>query len=445
MLSKRLYFNFFIRVVLLLVCSLAFSYGLLEAIYELSIVMAVALALICYKLVKLFNGVNRKIAHFFNAINNEDFSLRFSNQHQVSSVKELHQSLENVKQLLSKLHLKKEHQERYYQEVLNQADIGILIINLQGHILFSNPAIEKLLNHTPLTHIAQLKEINSQLFESFKHPKANNRQLIVVNNERESKQLMVKSTLLTHGEEVLHLFTLQDIKHELEEKETDSWTKLARVLIHEIMNSIAPITSISDSILTLQMKEEKAPTTDATITKGLQVIKSQSKDLISFVESYRSFLNIPQPDRSIVKVEELCAKVKLLIQNEIENSTIEFHCETETALEIFADEQQITQVLINLIKNAIDSITENGGGTIRLSYGINKDGKKWIELTDDGKGIPEDLLEQIFIPFFTGKESGTGIGLSLSKRIMQLHGGRIAVTSSPFKSTSFVLEFNDSL
>ncbi|WP_313777731.1 sensor histidine kinase [Flagellimonas amphidinii] len=400
-------------------------------------------------MIRYINSTNRKIAYFFDAIKNEDFTLRFPEKVTIESFKELNISLNRVNKLIQEVHLQLQIRERYYQEILKQANIGILTYNERGHILFSNPTVEKLLNHKPLNHIKQLQQVNMQLYRLFSELKPFDRKLFQLTNEREKTQLAIKSKSIALNDQAMLLVVVQDIHKELDEKETDSWVKLIRVLTHEIMNTITPITSISDSILKYfvgtdgQIIEDHLNKEQVTITaKGLEVIKEQGSNLMDFVKSYRTFLNVPEPDKTIVSAEKLLEKVKLLLPKvETSNSPkIEIHIEPK-GLELFIDEKQITQVLVNLGKNALQSIGNQEQGKIVLAAGINSENKKYITVNDNGPGIPEDLINEIFVPFFTTKNSGTGIGLSLSKQILQLHGGSLNVQSLPHKKTVFTLQF----
>jgi nitrogen fixation/metabolism regulation signal transduction histidine kinase len=275
------------------------------------------------------------------------------------------------------------------------------------------------------------------------------RKLVQLSNEREKKQLALKSTALALNKEELLLVVAQDIHQELDEKETDSWVRLIRVLTHEIMNTITPITSISESILKYY-KSENEPVSLQDFNKdhikntvrGLEVIKEQGGDLMLFVESYRSFLNLPPPDKALVPAQKIMNKVKVLLEQESKNGsiTIETIINPEE-IELFIDEKQISQVLVNLGKNAAQSLGEQENGLIKITTGTNSKGVKYIEVWDNGPGISPELIDEIFVPFFTTKKSGTGIGLSLSRQIMHLHGGNLIVHSVQPEYTSFVLSF----
>jgi nitrogen fixation/metabolism regulation signal transduction histidine kinase len=449
MVSKNFYFQTIGRVIFITASALLFAFLMVKNNYVPAALMLIVLIFQTYHLIRYVNETNRKIAYFFDAIKNEDFTLRFPEKLSVKSLEELNHSLNMLNEMIQKIHLKNQTQERFYQEILKQADIGILAINNKGHILFANPRIEHMLNYTPLNHIKQLSQIDENLYSVFSELKPFERRMFQLTNEREKIDLAIKSSSFNLDGQELLLVVIQDIHQELDEKETDSWTRLIRVLTHEIMNSITPITSISDSILRYYtMGDKKIEDGSASqkrmenTIKGLEVIKDQGTNLMSFVQSYRSFLNVPIPDKKIVMVQDLMEKVKFLVGQDMElsNTTIEIRLQSQDQ-ELFIDEKQITQVLVNLCKNALQSVSNQENSIITLISGIKKDGQKYIVVEDNGPGIPQELINEIFVPFFTTKNTGTGVGLSLSKQILRMHGGNLKVKSIPDISTSFTLLF----
>ncbi|UJH69173.1 sensor histidine kinase [Allomuricauda sp. SCSIO 65647] len=447
MASRNFYLQLIVRVLLIALTAIGLSFALVRQYYLLMGVLVLFFVLQTYFLISYINSTNRKIAYFFDAIKNEDFTLRFPEKVSIKSFKELNQSLNRVNGLIQEVHLQLQIRERYYQEIMRQANIGIMTFNKKGHILFSNPTLENLLNYKPLNHIKQLNQIDGRLYGIFASMEPFDRKLVQLTNEREQIQLALKSTPLQLDGQDLLLVVVQDIHRELDEKETDSWVRLIRVLTHEIMNTITPITSISESILKYfgnhgrlvsadELNEDKIRNT----VKGLKVISQQGSDLMEFVQSYRSFLNVPKPDRILVRTKKLFDKVEVLTQRN-SNDLIEISwISSPEDLELFIDEKQITQVLVNLVKNAIHSLEDSEKGKIQIRAFEDKSGKKYIEVSDDGPGIPQEIIEDIFVPFFTTKDKGTGIGLSLSKQIMHLHGGNIKVHSE-LGNTSFLLSF----
>ena len=448
MVSRNIYLQLVFRVVLITITAVIATYFGFNQQYIAAGIGAVILVFLTAGLINYVNQTNRKIAYFFDAIKNEDFTLRFPEKLSVKSLEELNHSLNMLNAMIQDIHLKKQAQEQYYQEILRQADIGIFTINPKGHILFANPTVQELLNYRPLNHVKQLKQVDQQLYALFADLNPFGNIIFKLGNERGKKELSLKCTpIIIEGEQLL-LVVVHDIHKELDEKETDSWVKLIRVLTHEIMNTITPITSISESILNyfkkggnpnvpIQFSEQQIKNT----TKGLEVIREQGADLMSFVQSYRTFLSIPEPDRKLVPASALFEKISLLLSEQKADTTIsiETHIEPNN-IEFFIDQKQLTQVLLNLGKNAKQSLEGIDNGRIQFTAGINAMNKKFIQVTDNGAGIPENLIDEIFVPFFTTKNTGTGIGLSLSKQIMRLHGGSISVISR--ENTQFTLTFD---
>lgn len=448
MVSRNIYLQLVFRIVLIVLTVVVSTYLFFRESYigcgiGVMILVAQTSALINY-----VNQTNRKIAYFFDAIKNEDFTLRFPEKLSVKSLEELNHSLNMLNSMIQDIHLKKQAQEQYYQEILRQADIGIFTINPKGHILFANPTVQDLLNYRPLNHIKQLNQVDTELYQLFKDLKPFENKIYQLGNERGKRDLSIKCTPLTIEEQELLLVVVHDIHRELDEKETDSWVKLIRVLTHEIMNTITPITSISESILkyfkkggSLTAPNEFSREQVKNTAKGLEVIKDQGTDLMSFVQSYRTFLSVPEPDKELISANKLMERVKLLLEEQTENKLVSIQVDVKPMdLELFVDQKQISQVLLNLGKNAKQSLEGQEEGIIKFISGVNEMNKKYIQVWDNGPGIPPELLDEIFVPFFTTKHSGTGIGLSLSKQIMRLHGGSIQVMSE--ENTVFTLIFD---
>jgi nitrogen fixation/metabolism regulation signal transduction histidine kinase len=447
MVSRHIYWQLVFRILLISAAALGAGFFFFDGQYVLSALVFGFLVLQTVFLIRYVNQTNRKIAYFFDAVKNEDFTLRFPEKLSVRSLEELNHSLNMLNAMIQDIHLKKQAQEQYYQEILKQADIGILTINPKGHILYANPTVEKLLNYRPLNHVKQLNQVDEKLYGLFRDLQPFESKTFQLTNERERTQLALKSTAISVDRQSLLLVVVQDIHKELDEKETDSWVKLIRVLTHEIMNTITPITSISESVLKYFKKENRLLTAEEfaehhvkSTVKGLEVIREQGKDLMSFVQSYRTFLNVPEPDKDLIPAQNLFEKVRLLMGEQKGEGQIDVEIIVDPEhLELFIDEKQITQVLVNLGKNAQQALQNQEDGRITFAAGIDDAGKKVVQVRDNGPGIAPENLDEIFVPFFTTKNTGTGIGLSLSKQIMRLHGGNIQVVSKG--TTVFTLTF----
>lgn len=447
MVSRNIYLQLILRIVLITATALVLAFLFFKTEYLATVLFLILLVFQTVFTIKYINQTNRKIAYFFDAIKNEDFTLRFPEKLSVKSLEELNHSLNMLNSMIQEVHIKKQAQEQYYQEILRQADMGIFTINPKGHILYANPKVQNLLNYYPLNHIKQLTQVDQDLYQLFERIEPFENTVFELSNEREKKFLSIKCTSLNIENDTLLLVIVHDIHKELDEKETDSWVKLIRVLTHEIMNTITPITSISESILKYFRKGDSfIPINEFTdheiknTVKGLEVIKDQGKDLMSFVQSYRTFLSIPDPDKEIISANKLLDKIRLLLDSDVASGNLKIETIVDPLdLELFIDDKQITQVLLNLGKNAKQSLGDQENGILKFTAGLNKKGEKIIQVWDNGPGISPELIDEIFVPFFTTKNTGTGIGLSLSKQIMRLHGGSIQVISK--ENTAFTLTF----
>lgn len=449
MVSRNIYLQLAVRICFICITALLVAFLFFSEFYILAGLALLLLLVQTMALINYTNHTNRKIAYFFDAIKNEDFTLRFPEKLSLKSLEELNHSLNMLNNMIQDIHIKKQIQEQYYQEIIRQSDIGIMTINKKGHILFANKKVEELLSYRPLNHIKQLTQVDPDLYNLFSNLKPFERKLVQLSNEREKKQLAIKSTALTLNKDELLLIVVQDIHQELDEKETDSWVRLIRVLTHEIMNTITPITSISESILKYYKSENELLSLQdfdedhiKNTVRGLEVIKEQGGDLMQFVQSYRSFLNLPPPDKTLIPAKKMMDKVKVLLEQGNQNGSIKIETVIDPEeMELYVDEKQISQVLINLGKNAAQSLGNQKNGIIKITTSTDKKGRKYIEVWDNGPGIPPELIDEIFVPFFTTKNSGTGIGLSLSRQIMHLHGGNLNVHSVQCDYTAFELSF----
>ena len=325
-------------------------------------------------------------------------------------------------------------QEKYYELILNCVNTGLLVLSDSGAVYQKNNEALHLLGLNIFTHIRQLSRIDTGLMELISSCQAGDKLQTTFTNERETINLSIRVSDITVRKEHLRILALNDIHTELDEKEIDSWIRLTRVLTHEIMNSVTPITSLSDTLLSL------SNTKDEEIRNGLQTISATGKGLLSFVESYRRFTRIPSPEPSLFYVKAFIERMVELGKHQNPDGNITFQINISPAdLILYADENLISQVVINLLKNAIQAIGNQPDGCISIHAYCNESEEIMIEISNNGPVIPPEVAEHIFIPFFTTKEGGSGIGLSISRQIMRLSGG--SITLFPGKETKFVLKF----
>ena len=450
MISKNLYFNILIRVLLIVILSVLLGYLIAaDKSLRLSLLCFMAIAVLTTNLISFLNATNKKIKYFFEAVKNDDSNLSFPVQEKNKTVREIYKSMNGVNQQIQKLKIENRNQEQYFSILIEHLAIGIITFNNKGFILHSNSFAKKLLEVDILTHIKQIERIDEKLFRTINSIKPFERRLVPINSEGGEVQLSLKATSFRTKDDELVILSIQDIKNELDEKELESWMRLIRVLMHEIMNSITPITSLSESLSNIYSTSGK-PVSPKQVTsksisttlQGLNVIKSQGRGLMSFVESYRKLTRIPEPDKQLFKAGDLLNRLKVLYNSQDKTGKIDLSFALKDPdLEIFADQNLISQVLINLVRNAQEAIENIPGGRILISAGIDRELHPEICVIDNGPGIPEGNLDEIFVPFFTTRKNGSGIGLSISKQIMRVHGGNLKVRSVPGKETVFCLTF----
>ena len=450
MISKNLYINLLLRVLLIVALSVLLGFLLnTDNSLRISIICFLALVIVTASLVSFLNSTNRKIRYFFESVRNDDSNLYFPVEEKNTTVKEIYKSMNRVNEQIQKLKIENRNQEQNFRILIENLAVGIITFDNNGFVLHSNTSARKLLQTDVLTHVKQIERIDKRLFQAINNIKPSERHLVPLGTERGEIQLSLKAESFRTTNNELVILSIQDIKNELDEKEVESWMKLIRILMHEIMNSITPITSLSESLSNIYSKDGQPVSpgrvtakTISTTLQGLNVIKDQGKGLMSFVESYRKLTRIPEPERQLFKVSDLFNRLHVLCNSFTKDNGIEMSFSLKDPdLEIYADQNLVSQVLINLVKNALEALENTPGGRIMIRADIGSDMHPEICVIDNGPGIPEENLDEIFVPFFTTRRSGSGIGLSISRQIMRVHGGNLKVRSVPAKETIFCLSF----
>ena len=382
----------------------------------------------------LFRIHTKRVLFMIDALENNDNAIHFPEEKTTPETRDINRALNRVGHILYNVKSETAQQEKYYELILDCINTGVLVLNDNGAIYQKNNEALRLLGLNVLTHIRQLSKVDVTLMQKVEFCRTGEKLQITFNNERGTVNLSIRVSDITIRKEHLRILALSDINSELDEKEIDSWIRLTRVLTHEIMNSVTPITSLSDTLLSL------SDTHDEEIRSGLQTISTTGKGLLAFVESYRRFTRIPTPEPSLFYVKAFIDRMVELARHQNTCKNITFHTDISPAdLIVYADENLISQVVINLLKNAIQAIGTQADGKIEISARCNDSEEVLIEIKNNGPVIPPEIADHIFIPFFTTKEGGSGIGLSISRQIMRLSGG--SITLLPGKETKFVLKF----
>jgi nitrogen fixation/metabolism regulation signal transduction histidine kinase len=383
------------------------------------------------------------LTRFFLSIKHSDFSQSFSHKKLGKSFKELNAAFSDVMEKFQKTRGEKEEHLKYLQTVMQHVGVGLISYDQNGSVEFINNAAKKMLKVNYLTKIEDMDRIKSGLSKEILKVKPGMRSTLNIVDENEIVQILLYSTVFRMRNQIYTLVALQNIQSELEEKEMEAWQKLIRVLTHEIMNSVAPISSLAGTVNTMLLDSKSVSQESiADIKAAVATIQKRSEGLIHFVENYRNLTKIPKPRMEIFKIQSLFDRVEKLLGDDFVETDINLSFSVEPeSLELTADPELIEQVIINILINAKQALHSTlNAQVIVISY-VDERGKIVIRIIDNGPGINPEIQEKIFIPFFTTKKEGSGIGLSLSRQIMRSHGGNIRVNSKLEAGTTFTLRF----
>lgn len=448
MVIKNFRLNIIIRVVVLgISITLLFYLILSTKLYASIIVLILIIIYQIYSLIYYVEKTNRDLSRFLSAIEHSDFAQTFIDNSLGSSFKNLYQSFNNVILKFQSTRNDKEEHLRYLETVMQHVGIGLISYNQSGEIQFINNSAKRLLKITHLKNISSLSKVSKILTEKLLNLKAGDKETVKIVDENDFIQLIIYATEFKLRDQRYILVSLQNIQSELEEKEMEAWQQLIRVLTHEIMNSITPISSLAATVQTILKTantDENYPDSEslADVNNAVNTIQKRSEGLIHFVDSYRNLTRIPKPNFQIFQINSLFERIEKLMGKDLADAGIKFSYSVNPyTLEITVDPELIEQVIINLLINAKQSLESKKNGEINLTAFLDERGKILIRISDNGPGIPQDVLEKIFIPFYSTKKNGSGIGLSLSRQILRAHGGNIRVSSKPNEETTFTLRF----
>lgn len=445
MVSRRYFINLVVRLLLIsvscfILCLSIFWYPN----YSVIIVLAALFVGQIAALIAYLNRINKKLENFFLFYLSGDVASSNIRRSASDEFSPLYNYFDKVTDKLEQARLKNEIQNNYFKTIVDETAVGLISFKMDGSVDLFNEAAKQIFKIQVLRNLRKLNNLKEDFSQDLIDMKSNDRKLITLIIDGELIQLAIKKVKFKTLEEELHLVSFQNIKPELEEKEIESWQRLIRVLTHEINNSLTPILTLTGTIMKRFRKGKKedpvvAPEeiTSEVIertVKGLDLIDSRGKGLIHFVQKYRSITKLPKPRFQVININELLERVAELYRVEVTDTHIKLSVSCRPSLFLNADGQLLEQVLINLVKNACEAFDDIENPRVELSAASAGE-QKIIQVTDNGKGIPEDQLDDIFVPFFTTKHTGSGIGLSLSRQIIRLHGGSLTVQSVPGKTT----------
>lgn len=449
---KNFRFQIILRILLLCLSILLFIMLIIKSQLYASIFLVIIV--IIYQIISLIRYIettNRRLSQFLQSVRYADFSQSFTIKGLGSSFTALNQAFSDVIEDFRKIRKEKEEQYQYLQTVVQHVGIALIAFYENGEIELMNSAAKRLLNRPKLRRIQQMESISAVLPQTIMNLKAGQHTTLKIHLNGDLMQLAIYSTQFMLSNRLITLVSIQNIRSQLEENEMEAWQKLIRVLTHEIMNSITPISSMAGSVK--EILEEIQPEFKKMnngnllecyndISTAVQTIQKRSEGLLQFVEAYRSLTRLPAPKFEEFSIAELFNRVKKLMDEEFRDRNIQCKCFTiPEHLKLTADPAMLEQILINLLKNAADAVNGQPLPQIEIKGFSDEKGRISILVNDNGPGISEEIQEKIFVPFFTTKKDGSGIGLSLSRQIMRLLKGSIYLQSQVGTGTTVHLVF----
>lgn len=445
----------FFRVLFLFLVLVGLAFAINWLDFDTNLPLAVVILtplilLVIYLFRGLFKFISKRFEEmddFFESVRYRDFSRWFTEKSGKEDIRELHKGFNEVNKTIKEINVEKEAQHLYLRKILELIDTGILAFNMDsGHVLWVNESFKQNLSLPSIKTVQFVKERKPELYDSVFIKNYKKGSTLVIDVDQEKTKILISSSVFKINEVPYKLIVLQNIDDPLNRTESEAWKKLLSVMTHEIMNSIAPISSLAETLQFKVQESLKNPTEDILdmndLDTGIESIKKRSEGLLKFAKTYRSLNKITKLNLSKVLVRSLFENIKILMEPSLESKEINLSFELENKdLKVEIDTYLIEQVLINLILNAVEACKGRENSKIILSANINTYGHTILKISDNGKGIPDEIIDEIFVPFFSTKKSGSGIGLSLCKQIILLHNGKIQVKSVEGKGTVISLVF----
>ena len=440
---KNFKLNIALRILILIGLVLLLVYCIFNTTFYITMfILCIGILTSFYSLIHYIDQTNRDFTAFLLGIKYEDFSATYSGHHKGKTFGELYDAFNQINRKFLDIRSQNEAHYQYLQTIVEHVEVGLLCIDEIGEVVLMNKNLKILLKKPFLKNKASLKQIDEELYHAVDRIQAGERELLKVIIKDQLLQLSLRATEFKLKDEQFKLISLQNIKNELEEQELDAWQKLIRILTHEIMNSVAPIVSLTSTMKDMIGDEVDGLDAEKTqdVKLSLAAIGNRGQGLMRFTETYRNLTRIPPPKFQLLDARILIERVCTLLSPVFKEHHITLH-QSLLATPVFcqADVELMEQVLINIIKNAIDVLKGHEDTWVEIRLQKAKDGKTIIRITDNGPGIPEEVQGQIFVPFYTTKEEGSGIGLSLSRQIMRMHKGQIELQSKEGEGAMFTL------
>jgi nitrogen fixation/metabolism regulation signal transduction histidine kinase len=432
-----------VRVVLLVLGTCVLAWCLVHGYYLRSVYLAVTVLALTGELIFYIDRFNRDIKSFMVSLLQRDFTTHYQSTGKSKSFDELYSMLNRISDVFKALSAEKEVQFRYLEMLVQHLRVGILSIDGAGKIHLANQAVKELLHKEVLLTLKSLESFDASFVKVLREIRTGETRLVKLRVQDELLQLSIHASEFKLEDKYYKLISMQNIRNELDAREMEAWQKLIRVLTHEIMNSVSPVISLSGTLHDLVTQSTEALKVSErdllnTLDKGLEAIKVRSEGLYNFTQSYRKLTGIPKPNLKRVNLKDILQRVQILLDSKIKDHRILLQVHSvDTAVVVDADLME--HVLINLLLNAIEAVPETGEGRIEIRTSRSPEGGVCIHVVDNGEGMDDATAEKIFIPFFTTRKNGSGIGLPLIKQILQLHRADIRFSTVHGKGTEFVI------
>lgn len=447
---KRFSLHIGIRTALIMLNLLVLTFLIISPGYHAASVLAICVLIIqCNTIVRVTTRTNAELVRFLDALKHADYSQRFELSELGSGFSELGKAFQDILLRFQSDRQEQEEQVRHLKAVIGHVPVPLISIKQDGQVTLWNNAVRRMFGSTNILRLQDLAQFGTEFCKEIDSMKAGEKRLIAFQTDNMTQHLSISMTQVIFATEQERLFSLQNIQNELDSSQLQAWQDLVKVLTHEIMNSITPVASLANTAadLVADTKQQALEQQDIQeqlndIASAVTTVARRSESLMSFVSSYRKLTHLPEPTKDVFGVSELLAQVAELAKQQEDAQDITFIQNVQPqGLQMNADKTMLEQVMINLVKNAQQAIKGVSSPQISIQATLDRHGQVRIEVADNGPGIDKEIANKIFIPFFTTKREGSGVGLALTSQVMNAHGGSVKVSSSESGGALFSLVF----
>lgn len=443
MVFKNFRFQIILRVIILTAIVTLLAWCIVHDLRLRAVYVGIAAAICVIELIWYADRFNRDIRGFLQSLLQRDFTTHFEQSVSGKTYASLYETFNSISEAFKKISAEKEIQHKYLELLVEHLRVGILSIDADEKVHLANQAFRNLLRRNIVSNVKTLESVDIALAKTVREIHAGETRLVKVNVESELLQLSVHASEFKLDDRYFKLISMQNIKNELDVREMESWQKLIRVLSHEIMNSVSPISSLSDTLH--KMITQNQPVLSKTNTslydsldKGLEAIKVRSEGLVNFTQTYRKLTHVPIPSIRKVRLTDILDRVQTLLATKISENKVRVTI-SGSEVHLLADPELMEHVFINLLLNAMEATKNREEPRIEIYTSMTNKGQLSIHIIDNGEGIDKEIMEKIFIPFFTTRKNGSGIGLALTKQILHLHQAEISLKSEVGKGSEFTI------